>query len=214
MKKMRIYLNVLVVLLVCCTATSTKAQTDDWRAVTKKFQAELNRQYADPKDSPLDSVDRLGFKRHQFYPKREGYNVKAICIPTPEMPPFEMPTVSGKTKTFVQVCLLVFELHGRKDTLSAYRNIQLSQKPEYEDYLFIPFRDHSSGFKSYGGGRYIDWEMPADSLQSESEVRLNLNLCYNPYCAYSTGWNCPIPPDENYVDSKVHAGVRKWKHGH
>lgn len=195
-------------------AQTVQAQAADWKSEVQKFQAELNRQYADPKDSPLDSLDRIDFKRHQFYPIRTRYRVAATCIPTPDQQPFEMPTVSGKTKTFVQACLLVFELNGRKDTLAAYRNIKLSEQAAYEDYLFIPFKDYSSGFKSYGGGRYIDWEMAADSLTAPRQVHLDFNQCYNPYCAYSTGWNCPIPPQENYVDSKVHAGVRRWKHGH
>jgi uncharacterized protein (DUF1684 family) len=152
----------------------------------------------------------LQFKHHHFYPIRKQYCVTATCIPTPDETPFEMPTVSGKTKTFVKVCLLVFTLHGRRDTLAAYRNLKLAAQAAYEDELFIPFKDYSSGFKSYGGGRYIDWTMPAAQLSSVSTVTLNFNLCYNPYCAYSTGWNCPIPPQENYVDSHVHAGVKKY----
>jgi uncharacterized protein len=199
---------------IVAMAFSVMGQGANWKAETKEFQAELNRQYADPKDSPLDSLDRIHFKRHRFYPIRAAFCVAATCIPTPDQQPFEMPTVSGKTKTFVQVCMLVFEVRGHKDTLYAYRNLKLAQQPEYVDDLFIPFKDYSSGFKSYGGGRYIDWKMPADSLQEIRPVHINFNLCYNPYCAYSTGWNCPIPPSENYVEAKIHAGVRRWKHGH
>ncbi len=190
------------------------AQQPNWKAAAKAFQAELNRQYSDPEDSPLDSLDRIDFKRHQFYPLRSKYCVEVTCIPTPDKQPFEMPTVSGKTKTIVQVYALVFELNGRKDTLAAYRNLKLAQQPQYADDLFIPFKDYSSGFKSYGGGRYIDWKMPAQVETKKSTVYLDFNQCYNPYCAYSTGWSCPLPPQENYVETKVHAGVRRWKHGH
>jgi uncharacterized protein len=202
------------VVLMGLGAATLMGQSAHWRAEAKHFQAELNRQYGDPKDSPLDSLDRIHFKRHQFYPLRAKYFVEATCIPTPDKQAFEMPTVSGKTKTFVQVCMLVFVVQGHKDTLAAYRNLKLSAQAEYADLLFIPFKDFSSGFKSYGGGRYIDWKMPADSLLQLRQVTLDFNQCYNPYCAYSTGWNCPIPPQENYVEAYVHAGVRRWKHGH
>jgi uncharacterized protein len=202
--------GLLSVVCILVLVLGAHAQSGSSRAEAKKAHAELNHQYRDPEDSPLDSLDRIHFKHHHFYPIRKAYCVTATCIPTPDKQPFEMPTVSGKTKTFVQVCMLVFELHGRSDTLAAYRNLKLAEQAEYEDYLFIPFKDHSSGFKSYGGGRYIDWEMPADQLQATRQVQLDFNQCYNPYCAYSTGWNCPIPPQENYVDSKVHAGVKRW----
>jgi uncharacterized protein (DUF1684 family) len=120
-----------------------------------------------------------------------------------------MPTVSGKTKTFVKYGELHFTMNGRADTLFAYQNLKLAAKEDYDNTLFIPFRDHASGEEAYGGGRYIDWPIP-----KSDQATLNFNLCYNPYCAYSTGWNCPIPPQENYVDSKVLAGVKAWKHGH
>ncbi|HEX2901037.1 MAG TPA: DUF1684 domain-containing protein [Bacteroidia bacterium] len=55
----------------------------------------------------------------------------------------------------------------------------------------------------------MDWKIPATD-----KAFLDFNQCYNPYCAYSTGWSCPIPPQENYVDSKVLAGVKAWKGGH
>ena len=130
-------------------------------------------------------------------------------VHTPEQPPFEMPTVSGKTKTFLKYGELHFTLNGRKDTLFAYQSLQFAAKPDYDGHLFIPFKDHASGAEAYGGGRYIDWKIP-----KSKEVYLDFNQCYNPYCAYSTGWSCPIPPQENYVDSKVLAGVKAWKGGH
>jgi uncharacterized protein (DUF1684 family) len=197
----------LVALLLLAGALAAQSLPKDWKAKAKAFQAELNRQYADPQESPLDSLDRLAFRHHDFFPISKRYCPMARCILTPGAQPFEMPTVSGKTKTFVKVCMLEFDLGGRLDTLSVYRNLSLN-KPEYADYLFIPFRDHTSGFASYGGGRYIDWVMPMDSLVDGRRYALDLNQCYNPYCAYSKGWNCPIPPQENYVDGAVKAGVR------
>lgn len=193
----------------CLLATAITAQVNHWKSETKAFQKELNRQYRDAEDSPLDSLDRLEFKRHQFFKASCDYVVAVRFERTAEAVPFEMPTVSGKTKTFVQYGALYFTLNGRLDTLFAYQNLKLAAKEDYDHTLFIPFRDHASGEEAYGGGRYIDWPIPEGAAAT-----LNFNLCYNPYCAYSTGWSCPIPPKENYVDSKVLAGVKAWKHGH
>ncbi|MBK9453952.1 MAG: DUF1684 domain-containing protein [Bacteroidetes bacterium] len=185
------------------------AQSNNWKRAAKSFQKQLNHQYRDPKDSPLDSLDRIGFKHHDFFPISKAFYVPVTFVRTPDEKPFEMPTVSGKTKTFVKYGELHFTLNGRKDTLSAYQNLKLASKAEYAEDLFIPFKDHASGEEAYGGGRYIDWKMP-----KSDKVYLDFNQCYNPYCAYSTGWSCPIPPQENYMDSKVLAGVKAWKGGH
>lgn len=195
-----------VCLLVGC---GLQAQSYQWKKGAKAFQKELNRQYRDPEDSPLDSLDRVAFRRHDFFSISKDFCVPVTFIRTPDELPFEMPTVSGKTKTFVQYGELHFTLNGRRDTLYAYQNIKLAENPAYAEDLFIPFKDHTSGEEAYGGGRYIDWKIP----KSAAAV-LDFNVCYNPYCAYSTGWNCPIPPQENYVDSKVLAGVKAWKGGH
>ena len=86
--------------------------------------------------------------------------------------------------------------------LYAYQNVVYSQKEEYKDHLFLPFTDKTNGFESYGGGRYIDLRIPAtDSLL------LDFNQSYNPYCAYTTGYNCPIPPKENALPIKIEVGI-------
>ena len=201
--------KLILLLALFSTSVCLQAQGKDWRKTAKEFHNELNQQYGDPEDSPLDSLDRIAFKRLHFFPIRKKYCVQAKFIRTADAVSFEMPTASGKTKKFVKYGELHFELKGKKDTLFAYQNLKLAQSEEFANYLFIPFKDHSSGFKAYGGGRYIDWKIP-----TSEDVVLDLNQCYNPYCAYSTGWNCPIPPAENYIDQKVHAGVKKWKGGH
>ena len=76
------------------------------------------------------------------------------------------------------------------------------QIEEYKEHLFVPFRDATSGKTSYGGGRYLDINIPKDG-----NVVLNFNLAYNPYCAYTNGWYCSIPPAENTLKVEVKAGL-------
>lgn len=180
-----------------------------WQKSVDGFQQELNAHYKHPEDSPLEEADRKTFTSHNFFPADRSYCVEADFVATPDTEPFEMPTVSGKTKLYRKYGELHFRLKGRADTLTVYQNIKNMDHPEYGKLLFLPFRDESSGHESYGGGRYIDLPIPTGD-----KVQLDFNQCYNPYCAYSSGWNCPIPPAENFVNSKVLAGVSKWKDGH
>lgn len=180
-----------------------------WKKAAQAFQKNLNEHYKDAENSPLEAADRASFTTLEYFPIRKAWYKKAKLVLTPNSPTFEMPTVSGITKTFRKYGELHFRLKGKKRKLNVYQNQKNLSNPKYKDYLFIPFKDLSSGNETYGGGRYIDLMIP-----KSNKVRLDFNQCYNPYCAYSSGWNCPIPPAENFLPVKVLAGVKRWQKGH
>jgi uncharacterized protein len=78
----------------------------------------------------------------------------------------------------------------------------------YKNNLFLPFKDHTNGEESYGGGRYIN--LYTTDIQ-DGKIEIDLNTCYNPWCAYSDGYNCPIPPKENHLEMEVRAGEKNFK---
>ena len=74
--------------------------------------------------------------------------------------------------------------------------------------VFLPFRDATSGHESFGGGRYIlDTIKGADLGQApDGRLILDFNFAYNPSCAYSDRWICPLAPVENRLINPVCAG--------
>ena len=66
--------------------------------------------------------------------------------------------------------------------------------------LDIYFRDATTGQGSYEVGRYVTVEREGD------EVVADFNLAYNPACALSPFYNCPIPPLENRIGVPLRAG--------
>lgn len=206
----RKWIELVLVTFLLLQSASVFGQPRGWKKEVKKFRKELNADYRDAEHSPLAEADRLAFRKHNFFPIDPDYRVKATMV-RPETPAeLVMPTVSGKQKTFLEYSWLVFDLGDHHDTLTAYRS-KHPKTGEYGDYLFIPFRDFSSGSTSYGGGRYIDMDIPSDDA---TYLWLDFNFAYNPYCAYATGWNCPIPPDNNYVNCEVNAGLAAWEEDH
>jgi uncharacterized protein (DUF1684 family) len=115
-----------------------------------------------------------------------------------------MNTSSGKLKMYSEYARLEFEIDGKNYELYAYQSHRLRAMDEYKDYLFLPFKDHTNGIESYGGGRYIDLSIPEGET-----ILLDFNQSYNPYCAYRDGYSCPIPPEENHLELKVNAGILK-----
>jgi uncharacterized protein (DUF1684 family) len=83
----------------------------------------------------------------------------------------------------------------------------LLKDPKYKDHLFIPFTDGTTYTETYGGGRYID--LSVNDIKN-GKIELDFNKCYNPYCAYAGGFNCPIPPVENRLPVAIKAGEKLY----
>lgn len=192
-----------VLFLTICNICAAQS---DFETSISKWQHELNVEFADPEESPLEKKDLKKFKKLDFFPIDEKYNVVATFMRTPNEAPFNMPTSTDRLPIYVKYGVATFTLDGKEMQLSVYQNQALSLKEEYKDYLFIPFTDQTNGLASYGGGRYLDVTIP----ESDTLV-INFNKAYNPYCAYSGRYSCPIPPRENDLDVEIKAGVLAWK---
>lgn len=174
-------------------------------SVVAKFQKELNAEYADAKTSPLTPGDLAEFKTLDFYPANKTFYVMAKLVRTKKEKPFEMKTSTDRKPLYVKYGELSFRIDGQDLKLNVYKNIELSKKKEYKDYLFLPFSDLSSGKESYIGGKYIDLQIPEGDT-----IVIDFNTSYNPYCAYNPKYSCPKVPLENDLNIEIKAGVKKF----
>lgn len=169
----------------------------------KKFQQNLNDEYLDPKKTPLRNRNLTQFKKHPFFPIDLNYRVTANFIRNDNPQPFDLPTSSGKSKSYQEYGKADFILNGKSYTISIYQSLDLMKTDEYKDYLFLPFRDETNSTETYGGGRYIDLKIPKDNI-----IVIDFNQSYQPYCAYNAhDYNCPIVPEENKLNVAIRAGV-------
>lgn len=116
---------------------------------------------------------------------------------------FKMPTSTDRTPVYRRYGLIQFEINDSIFELEVYQNMALRKEEGFEDYLFIPFRDSTSRIETYGGGRYLDVRIPDGKT-----LLIDFNLAYNPYCAYSHRYSCPIPPAVNTLKVKIEAGEK------
>ncbi|MBB6680802.1 DUF1684 domain-containing protein [Aequorivita sp. 609] len=170
-----------------------------------KAQIKLNSEFANPETTILTPEDFRTFKELDFYPIDEKYIVNARFVRTPDEKPFLMPTTTTRTPEYVKYGEAHFSIDGKGFVLSLFKNTQPYNEPGYEDYLFLPFTDLTSGDGSYGGGRYLDQRIP----EGDTFV-IDFNKAYNPYCAYNPKYSCPIPPKENDLLIRIEAGVKNF----
>jgi hypothetical protein len=91
-----------------------------------------------------------------------------------------------------------FKVKGASARLEAVRLLEPGVGEQ--DYSLF-FTDATTGKESYRVGRYLEPVKRADGLYT-----LDFNMCYNPACAYSEHYNCPIPPKENHLQVAIAAG--------
>ncbi len=179
---------------------------NEYMATILEFQHELNEEYKNPDESPLSAKERKAFEEHHFFSIDEKYHVLAKFEKLPLQRLFQMKTTANSIKDYDVYGVATFSLDGKEYQLNIYQSHQLRTQEKYKDHLFLPFTDQTNGTETYGGGRYIDLKIPAGNT-----IELDFNKAYNPYCAYSTGYACPIPPKENNLKAEIKAGVMKNK---
>jgi len=151
-------------------------------------------------ESDLDSLD--------FYSPDVTWKVKCKCKEATEAQPFDMPTYSGVTRRYILYAVANCQRGGQAFSVSLYQNIHPPANPIYKNQLFLPFKDETNGESTYGGGRYINLQI---TDIKNGTLMIDFNRSYNPWCAYSDGYNCPIPPKENHLKFEVAAGEKLFK---
>lgn len=109
-----------------------------------------------------------------------------------------MATSDGQARRYLRGGRVEFVVDGHALSLT------LLTSPGHPGW-FVPFRDATAGKETYGAGRYLDLD-----VDEEGMVDLDFNLAYNPYCAYSDAYSCPLPPPENWLRVRVEAGERSY----
>lgn len=195
----------LFFLIAASGSLSLKAQIDSskYRDESIAFWQHEDEFYLSKETSPLTKKERKAFTGHAHYDFDINYVVKAHFQRTNSTDTIVMQTSAGTEKKYFRYAQLHFNIGHKHCHLYAYQSLALLESEEYKNYLFIPFKDATSGVETYGGGRYLDVEIPTGS-----DLILNFNKAYNPYCAYTTGYYCPIPPQENTLSIPIHAGAK------
>ena len=201
----------LILALVAFVPLTIFAQ--DFKAVIEKHREEYKADFLKNSSSPLQKED---FEYLRFYEPNEKFKVACKFVATTRRnsarkKPLEIPTSSGQTAVYTKFGELKFEIDGKPNKLAVYQSLRLRNLPQYRDYLFIPFKDLTNGKESYGGGRYLDLRMK--EIEGD-KIYLDFNKAYNPFCAFSAGYSCPIPPKENHLKVAIEAGEKNFVREH
>ncbi len=197
--------KIFVLLFLCSSICAAGQSKRAFKKSIKEFRKHYKEDFLKTERSPFyNKKDEL--KYLSFYKPKVKYKVECTFHRTPDEKPFEMATYSGMMKPYIKFGVLTFKLNGKQHHLAVYQSLRY--KKIDGNHLFLPFKDATCDKSTYGGGRYIDLKI-SDIVGKK--VTLDFNRSYNPWCAFSGGYNCPVPPKENHLDVAIKAGEKKYK---
>jgi uncharacterized protein (DUF1684 family) len=148
--------------------------------------------------SPLSVEQKRDFKGLTYYPENPDLRFEVKLEPFGNQERVRMQTSTGDVQDYIKYGRFQFEVNGESAALTVYTS-------DHGD-MFVPFTDATSGSETYGAGRYLE----AQQVDSD-RIYVDFNLAYNPWCAYSPAYSCPIPPAENRLKVPIRAGEKSFK---
>ncbi len=155
--------------------------------------------------SPIPPHRREGGTSLSYFAADPRFRVSARLLRHAEPAAITLATSKGTPREMIDYGVLEFDIDGAGCRLHAYRSLA---KPGHEPgppRLFVPFRDATSAVETYGAGRYLD----IDEQEGPAQL-LDFNQAYNPFCAYSEAYVCPLPPRVNWLAAAIRAGEQRF----
>jgi uncharacterized protein (DUF1684 family) len=194
----------LIVTLTFISFISFNSFAQDYYTHLATHRKQYKADFLTDSHSPLKESDLTNL---HFFDADSTYRINADAGILSNQVPFQMTTFNGAKQAYIKYAQITFKLKGKPCQLYIYKNIAFTNRPGLNDYLFLPFTDETNSNDTYGGGRYIDLRM---GDIKNGKVEIDFNKAYNPYCAYSEGYQCPMPPAENQLSVKVEAGEKQF----
>lgn len=143
------------------------------------------------------------FKKYHglaWYPVNFSYRYVLDMTPNPKADTIVILSTRGNHRRALKVGWFDFKVGHTPCRLEATR---LLEPGVGESDVGIFFRDATTGKETYALGRYVDAQRRPDG-----RYELDFNSAYNPACAFSTHYNCPIPPRANRLTVAIRAGEK------
>jgi hypothetical protein len=164
------------------------------------WRAERDRLFATHPDSPLEPADRERFAGLPVAPYDPALRFEVALETDVEPRRWDVATDGDG--------VVPFSLIGVA-TLPGLGDLDVWWLESYGGGVFVPVRDAAPD--TYGGGRYLLDTVKGADLGGDARdgtLVLDLNFAYNPSCAYSPAWTCPLAPAGNTLAVALPGGER------
>jgi uncharacterized protein len=185
---------------VAITATDDGFRVDGFKRGPGIVRAGRYRLRLSHQNAPAVVVIDPDAKREPMAPRWFPYSpaLRFILALEPDPEKIALESTRERDRAAERVGWFSFSVEGRMCRVAATR---LLEPGVPEDSVQIFFKDRTNGRESYEIGRYLD----LDALDDGGYL-VDFNRAYNPACAFSPHYNCPVPPPENRLVVAIRAG--------
>jgi len=163
----------------------------------QRFRHDKDEAFRLDPDSPLDPEQRRAFTGLRYFPPNPALDLRLEVEELDPKTEMEVQTTTGEVRLYERFGYVRFEVEGQPVRLTVFR---------IGADFFLPFADSLAAEETYGAGHYLEPERLPDG-----RLHIDFNRAYNPYCAYSARWSCPITPAENRIPAPIRAGERMFE---
>jgi uncharacterized protein (DUF1684 family) len=200
--------NIILILIVVVIAVSilyTMSGSKDQTAYITQIKKEREERDEFMRTSPESPFveNPKSFTGLRYFSADLKYKIVADLTPIQNKKPVLLTTNDGKQERYVEYAYAEFDLSGYRNKLLI---LEMIDDGPSRGKLFLPFGDGTSADETYGAGRYLDVER----VQGSNTITLDFNRAYNPYCAYTEKYSCPLPPSENLLVIPIPAGEKTY----
>ncbi|MCC7093228.1 MAG: DUF1684 domain-containing protein [Ignavibacteriaceae bacterium] len=153
--------------------------------------------------SPFNRDTTISFQPLKYYEPNPEFIFKCKLIQFDVQDTVQILGTRGETRPAILLGYLELKKDGKVHRINVYKSFSQTGEPYYS----IWFTDKTTGKETYGVGRYLDFEL---NENPDFIYTIDFNKAYNPYCAYSAMFTCPIPRKEDYIDMSIEAGEKNF----
>lgn len=204
MIKQFLFLMIVGLMFIGCSNNKAIPLLDEQYLNTIKQERDSKDQQMQNDNFSPFKVDSLAkFEPLKYYDPTTEFIFKSKLYKNAKQDTIKITGTKGEQRITIIEGYVILNYNDKEHKLNIYKGFDRSGK----SYHTIWFTDQTTGKETYPVGRYLDFKL---NTAPEFIYEIDFNKAYNPYCAYSDLFTCPIPTKEDYIDFEIKAGEKNF----
>jgi uncharacterized protein (DUF1684 family) len=204
--KIIIAILILIVVFVNISCNKKNPETKEMKEYKNsilKERAEKDSSMQFDPYSPFHRDTSISFKPLNYYQPNPDFVFKSKLFYKEKPDTVIIMGTKGEPRTVIVIGYVELKKDNKVYKVNIYKGFSRTGSAYYS----IWFTDKTTGKETYCVGRYLDFELNPDR---DFIYTIDFNKAYNPYCAYTPMYTCPIPREEDYIDMSIEAGEKNF----
>lgn len=199
-----IFILVIVILLIINNRPKYSPDEEKYIKQIETKRIEKDAYMKDNPNSPFNKKGKVEFHSLKYFGVDPKFVFQSKLNEFEKKDSITTQGTKGDIRKGVRWGYVTINHNGKEYKINVY---QIKGINDGATYYTIWFTDKTTNDETYGVGRYLDFEKSDDPNHI---YQIDFNLAYNPYCAYTSNYSCTVPLKEDFIDTAIKAGEKKF----